>query len=242
MAGPTHDADDESIAAPEPEASVSVDTSQTVRRSIRSIEAAAVAGVAYAVLAGIGLALLATFPDLDQSDAQLMAWFDDAGNQTTLILGLNLITLSSIAFLWFVAGDPAAAWQPGGSLLQHRVLGIRTSVRSGLVGSRRSHRHASSSDGSRRRSLSRREFRIQRSRPGHSTHSHRCTANPSGIHTRHIDADNAQQSSADVAGSPGLCDGPDDVRHPAHHRVARGSLPRMGASRERGDSHPPARR
>jgi hypothetical protein len=72
-------------------------------RWIRSIEAAAIAGVAYAILAVVGLVLLSRFPDLNQTDEQISAWFDDPANRTGLVLGLNLIAISSIAFLWFVA-------------------------------------------------------------------------------------------------------------------------------------------
>jgi hypothetical protein len=77
--------------------------SDSFGRKIRSIEAAAIAGIAFSVLGGIALTMLASFPDLDQSDAQLSAWFDDSANQTTLIIGCNLMAVSSIMFLWFVA-------------------------------------------------------------------------------------------------------------------------------------------
>lgn len=77
--------------------------SDSFGRKIRSIEAAAIAGVAFFVLSAVSLALLASFPDLDQSDAQLNVWFDDPSNQSKLILGANLMAISSIMFLWFVA-------------------------------------------------------------------------------------------------------------------------------------------
>jgi hypothetical protein len=72
-------------------------------QKIRSIEAAAIAGVAFAVLGAIALALLDRFPELDSSDEQLEAWFSDSSNQTALIFGCNLVAFSSIMFLWFVA-------------------------------------------------------------------------------------------------------------------------------------------
>jgi len=72
-------------------------------RNIRSLESAAIAGVAYAVLSFIGLSLLSGFPSLAFDDADLTAWFDDGGNQTSLIVGLNAAAMSSVAFLWFVA-------------------------------------------------------------------------------------------------------------------------------------------
>ena len=70
---------------------------------IRSIEAAAIAGVAYAILGVVGLVLLSRFPDLNQTDEQISAWFEDPANRTGLVVGLNLMAISSIAFLWFVA-------------------------------------------------------------------------------------------------------------------------------------------
>lgn len=75
----------------------------TARRPARSLEAAAIAGVVYAVLALTGLLLLSRTPDLGLTDAEMTAWFEDAGHQTSLILGLNLVTISAIALLWFVA-------------------------------------------------------------------------------------------------------------------------------------------
>jgi hypothetical protein len=68
-----------------------------------SIEAAAIAGVASSILSIIGLVLLSRFPDLDEGDAAISTWFDDTGNRATLITGLNLVVVSSVAFLWLVA-------------------------------------------------------------------------------------------------------------------------------------------
>lgn len=76
---------------------------QRSRHWFRSLEAAAVAGMVYAVLAIGGLLLLSQFPSLDQSNEEITRWFDDSANQSSLILGLNLMVMSSVAFLWFVA-------------------------------------------------------------------------------------------------------------------------------------------
>jgi hypothetical protein len=72
-------------------------------RPMRSVEAAAVAGVLYSVLTIAALVALSRFPSLALSDEAITAWFDDTEHQATLILGLNLAALSSVAFLWFVA-------------------------------------------------------------------------------------------------------------------------------------------
>ena len=72
------------------------------RRAV-SVEAAAAAGLASSVLSVVALSLLSRFPSLSLDDAELEAWFDDDGNRARLILGLNLLTVGAVAFLWFVA-------------------------------------------------------------------------------------------------------------------------------------------
>jgi len=79
------------------------DKRENQHKRLRSVESAAIAGVVYAVLAFAALVVLTRFPKLTLSNADLTAWFDDIEHQATLILGLNLAAISSIAFLWFVA-------------------------------------------------------------------------------------------------------------------------------------------
>lgn len=67
------------------------------------MESAAIAGVIYAVLTIVALAILRQLPDIAGSDGEVAAWFGDAGNRTSLIVALNLVSFSSVAFLWFVA-------------------------------------------------------------------------------------------------------------------------------------------
>ena len=67
------------------------------------MEAAAIAGIAYAILAFIALTLLIRQPSLALSSEEIAAWFEDAGNRTPVVIGLNLAAISSVAFLWFVA-------------------------------------------------------------------------------------------------------------------------------------------
>jgi hypothetical protein len=69
----------------------------------RSIEAAALAGVVYAVLTVLALIRLSRYPSLDLGDEELAAWFDDDAHQAWLIAALSLASIGSIAFLWFVA-------------------------------------------------------------------------------------------------------------------------------------------
>ena len=72
------------------------------RRS-RTIEGAAVAGIASAVLGTLALAAFNRYPSLSSTDEELTRWFDDSTNQALLIGGLALMSFSSIALLWFVA-------------------------------------------------------------------------------------------------------------------------------------------
>ena len=72
-------------------------------KKVRSIESAAAAGVAYAVLTVLALILGKRFPSLALSDEELTAWFDDDANKASLIGVLTLASIGSIAFLWFVA-------------------------------------------------------------------------------------------------------------------------------------------
>lgn len=69
----------------------------------RSIEAAAIAGIAYAVLTVLAMIRLSRFSRLDLGDEELAQWFDDGRHQAWLIGALSLASVAAIAFLWFVA-------------------------------------------------------------------------------------------------------------------------------------------
>ena len=79
-----------------------VDNSRRTAK-VRSIESAAIAGVVYAVFTVIGLYLLRPPADLTDSIAAVTTWFEDEGTRARLLVGLNLVTIASVAFLWFVA-------------------------------------------------------------------------------------------------------------------------------------------
>lgn len=77
-------------------------TSDSVLKRKPPIESAAVAGIVYSVLSAVAVVLFRQFePTLP--DQELLSWFGDEGNRWWPILGLNLATISSVAFLWFVA-------------------------------------------------------------------------------------------------------------------------------------------
>jgi hypothetical protein len=78
-------------------------TPSPVASRIRSIEAAAVAGLVFAVLSFISLLLLNSPPDPAAPDSEIIAWYSDPANRALLTLGLSLSVVSAISFLWFVA-------------------------------------------------------------------------------------------------------------------------------------------
>lgn len=72
-------------------------------RALRSVEAAAVAGLAHSILSLIATSLLLDAPDPDVGDAALTEYLTNGGNQARALTAVNLLAMSSIAFLWFVA-------------------------------------------------------------------------------------------------------------------------------------------
>ena len=67
------------------------------------MKSAAIAGVIYSILATASLLLLRGLPAAGEAGTTPTAWIEDPANQTALIVGLNLASISSVAFLWFVA-------------------------------------------------------------------------------------------------------------------------------------------
>ena len=69
----------------------------------RSIEAAAIAGLVFAVLSVVAMALVSTRPPLTATDAEVIAWYSNATNRTVMTVGLSLFVIAAVAFLWFIA-------------------------------------------------------------------------------------------------------------------------------------------
>jgi hypothetical protein len=70
---------------------------------MRSIEAAAIAGLLHSVLSLFATFMLLTAPDPGDGNRVIAEWYSDDGNQRRLVLAVNLIAVSSIMFVWFVA-------------------------------------------------------------------------------------------------------------------------------------------
>jgi hypothetical protein len=74
-----------------------------LRKRFESVEAAAVAGIAFAILAFIASSLLTAQPQPSASSEELSAWFADSDNTWSMITGLSLTTVAAVTFLWFIA-------------------------------------------------------------------------------------------------------------------------------------------
>jgi len=74
-----------------------------IPRSLRSIEAAAVAGLAYSGLFVTASVLLLRSPSPTDNWSSRTDWYLNESNQQSIVLAMNLLTVSTIAFLWFVA-------------------------------------------------------------------------------------------------------------------------------------------
>jgi hypothetical protein len=76
--------------------------SRRVRRRLVSIEAAAIAGLVCAVGWALSLGQLLGAPDIGASDAEILEYYEDPSNGTAAMVWLQVLVLSTIAFLWFV--------------------------------------------------------------------------------------------------------------------------------------------
>lgn len=76
--------------------------SRRARRRFASVEAAAIAGI----VSGIGWALamwgLLSRPGVGASNAEIREYYADTSNSTTAFVWLQVLVVSTIAFLWFV--------------------------------------------------------------------------------------------------------------------------------------------
>jgi hypothetical protein len=70
------------------------------RDSLRTPRAAAVAGIAFALLLGAALVLVRLSVPSDPRSAP--AWLDDRWHKDAVVLALNLVPFAGLAFLWFV--------------------------------------------------------------------------------------------------------------------------------------------
>jgi hypothetical protein len=75
-----------------------------VRHALSSVEAAALSGIAAAVLLSLSVYLLSRQPGVGSwSPSDDLAWYANSDNRATVFVGLNLAPLGIVAFLWFMA-------------------------------------------------------------------------------------------------------------------------------------------
>ena len=70
------------------------------RASLRSPRAAAIAGIAFALLLGTALVLVRIAIPANPRDAP--TWLDDRWHKDAVVFALNLVPFAGLAFLWFV--------------------------------------------------------------------------------------------------------------------------------------------
>jgi hypothetical protein len=70
------------------------------RASLRTPRAAAIAGIAFALLLGTALVLMRIAVPASSRDAD--TWLDDSWRKNSLVVALNLVPFAGLAFLWFI--------------------------------------------------------------------------------------------------------------------------------------------
>lgn len=76
--------------------------SRHLRRRLVSIEAAAIAGIVCAIGWALSLWGLLRVPGMGSSDDEIRAYYADGGHGAVTVLWLQVLVMSTIAFLWFV--------------------------------------------------------------------------------------------------------------------------------------------
>jgi len=73
---------------------------EITRASLRTPQAAAIAGVVFAFLLGGALVLLRVAVPADPAEAP--AWLEEPWRRTSVVVALNLVPFADLAFLWFI--------------------------------------------------------------------------------------------------------------------------------------------
>jgi hypothetical protein len=78
-------------------------TTGTRRRNLRSIEAAAVAGIIHSVLLVVALRILLSPPPITAPPADISAFYQDPPSPLSGVLAFDFVVFAIIGFIWFVA-------------------------------------------------------------------------------------------------------------------------------------------
>jgi hypothetical protein len=76
------------------------DVTHITRASLRTPRAAAIAGIAFALLLGTALVLVRVAVPTDSLDAD--AWLNEGWRKNSVVLALGLVPFAGLAFLWFI--------------------------------------------------------------------------------------------------------------------------------------------
>jgi hypothetical protein len=76
--------------------------SRRVRRRLVSIEAAAIAGIVCAIGWSLSLRGLLSAPGMGAPDAEINEYYANSSNGTAAVVWLQVLVVSTIAFLWFI--------------------------------------------------------------------------------------------------------------------------------------------
>ena len=115
---------------------------QITRASLRTPRAAAIAGIAFALLLGTALILVRIAVPADPHDAG--TWLDNPTRRKVVVVALNLVPFAGLAFLWFIGAvrDRIGAAEDrffatvflGTGLLFVAMLFVAGAVAAGLLG------------------------------------------------------------------------------------------------------------
>lgn len=72
------------------------------RRWLRTGDAAAVSGIAFACLSATSFSMLFALPAIMASDSEIIAFYRKSGAESRALIALNLMVIAVIGFLWFV--------------------------------------------------------------------------------------------------------------------------------------------
>jgi hypothetical protein len=70
---------------------------------MRSIEAAAIAGIVFSIGFVAALLLMAQAPDSDAPAAEVAEFYGDPSEVRSVVIGLQIVPIAAIALLWFIA-------------------------------------------------------------------------------------------------------------------------------------------
>lgn len=76
---------------------------ENLRRRFRSVQAAAAAGIVYAICSSVALTILLASPAVSAPQAEVREYYGRAQAGDQVMLAINLMIFSVIGFLWFMA-------------------------------------------------------------------------------------------------------------------------------------------